>query len=273
MSPPALTRPGTGAAVVLAALLVVAAGCGNSSSISEADAGEDGPLDGGTWMLTEGSVDGARFTSPEGSRISLTVEGDKAGGMITCNYWGAIVEINGDRVSFSKLSSTDAGCGGDSEEARDRFLDAVPRVTTATREGDALELTGAGVSLSFRRNPPVPVDALVGPTWQLETLIHDGTATPADAAATLRLDDDGTLTATTGCRELTGDYNVFGDHITFSNFGAANVGRRRDCPPALEEQHEHVRDVFEPGFRVQIDNDRLEVMSRQGNKALGYRAQ
>lgn len=273
MSLPALPRSDTGAAVVLAALLMIAAGCGDSSLTFEADGDESGVLDGGTWVLTEGSVDGARFTAPDESRISLTVDGDKTGGMATCNHWGASVEINGDRVSFSKLSWTDAGCGGDWEEAQDRFLDAVSRVTTAIREGDELRLSGPDVSLSFQRNPPVPVDALLGPTWQLETLIRDGTATAADAAATLRLDDDGTLTATTGCRELTGDYNVFGDHITFSNFGVANLERHGDCPPALEEQHEHVRDVFEGGFRVQIDNDRLEVMSRQANKALGYRAQ
>lgn len=274
MSLPALPRSDTGAAVVLAALLMIAAGCGDSSPTFEADGDEDGLLDGGTWVMTDGSVDSARFTAPEGTRISLTVDGDKAGGIAACNYWGASVELTGDRVSFSKLSNTDAGCGGDWEQAQDRFLDAVPRVTTAAREGDELQLTGPDVSLSFRRHPPVPVDALVGPTWQLATLIRDDTATPADVAAALQLDDDGTLTATTGCRELTGDYHVAGDHITFSNFGFANLERHGDCPPALEKQHEHVRDVFEGGFRVQIDADHLKVMSRRdSNTALGYTAQ
>lgn len=247
------------------AMLLLITGCGGTAPGDGSNA--ERSLEGGTWVLTDGSVDGRAVTVPDDTRVSLTVDGEHAGGIAACNHYGATIDLDGTRVAVTQMSATDMGCGPAATEAQERFLEGLRRVDTATRQGDRLQLTGSDVSLAFQRNPPVPAEDLLGTTWRLDTLIDDDTAATADAEATLRLRDDGTLIGSTGCRELTGDFRLSGDHVSFTN-----LGRHGDCPAALDEQDDHVWSVLEGGFRAEIDGDRLTVMSLRSDRGLGYTA-
>jgi hypothetical protein len=53
--------------------LAIVAGCGQAARITPGS--DDVSLDGGTWVLSEGTVDGEVLAAPPGHRISLTVAG------------------------------------------------------------------------------------------------------------------------------------------------------------------------------------------------------
>lgn len=255
--------PAVKAILLVAAVGVVVGGCGVDNT-SPSGSGEESSLKGGTWVLTEGTVDGRPVTVPAGRRISLTVDGDRAGGTAACNDYGGTVDLDGQHVTVTVTSMTEMACGPAVMKAQDQFLEALPQVTTAVRQGGQLQLTGPEVALSFTRNASVPADDLIGTTWRLDTLIRGDTVTTSEGDATLVLRDDNTIAGSTGCRQISGQYQLSGDQVRLTSWGLEG-----DCPPELEGQDEHVRTVLEGGFRVEVEGSRLTIMS-QDDRGLGY---
>ena len=250
--------------VVLAAVaLATMVGCGSVARITTLS--DDVRLDGGTSVLSEGTVDGEVLTVPSGHRVSLTFTGTDASGTAACNAYGARVKQDGDRLTFGELGATAVGCAPAVMAAEDRYLAGLARVTAAARDNGLLTLTGPDTSLVFEREPVVDQDAIVGRTWTLETLT-DGAASRAAQGrrATLLLRTDGTLTGGTGCRALSGTYTVHGDEILFPDFAADG-----SCPTGLRDQDDHVIDVLGDGFRATVDGQRLTVTSDRG-RGLSY---
>lgn len=266
MSLPAVPTIAIRRGVVLATALVLAAGCGDPVSTPEAASEQTVSLEGGTWVLTEGSVDGRSLTAPEGTRISLTVDDDQAGGTAACNDYGASVDVEGELITFDEFANTEMACGAAAMAAEARFLDALGRIARVRRDGDELRLEGSATTLTFELRSPVPTEDLVGTTWELDTLIDGDTVTTADGEATLRLSDDGTVTGSTGCRQLDGEYQIWGDQVQLTSWGVDG-----DCPQARAAQDEHVIGVLEGGVRVEIDGDRLTLISAD-QEGLGYTA-
>jgi heat shock protein HslJ len=248
--------------LVAAIALASVVGCGPAARLTTLS--DDVRLDGGTWVLSEGIVDGEVLNVPAGHRVSLTVTGADAGGTAACNEYGARIEQDGDRLTFGELGATAVGCERAVMAAEDRYLAGLERVTAAARDDGVLMLTGPDTSLVFTRQPPVDRDEIVGRTWTLTTLTDGGTSTAVQGRrATLRLRTDGTVTGGTGCRALTGTYTVRGDEIFFPDFGAD--GR---CPAGLWDQDNHVVDVLGDGFRATVDGRRLTITS---DRDLGLR--
>jgi heat shock protein HslJ len=184
------------------AVLLGLAGCGGGGQPA---APGPPPVDvaGTTWELDQGVVDGAALRVPEGHRITLLVEGDQAGGTSACNGYGASWAADGERVTVAVVSGTEMGCAPAVMRAESTYLGALPEVTTLARAGDLLRLTGGGVDLRFAAQADVPAEALIGRTWELDTLVDGETvASRTGEPATLRLDEDGTVTGSTGCRGL-----------------------------------------------------------------------
>lgn len=246
------------------AVLLGLAGCGGGQPAAPVPSPVG--VAGTTWELEEGTVGGEALRVPDGYRITLLVEGDQAGGTSACNGYGASWRADGERVTVGVVSGTEMACEPDVMTAESTYLDALPTVTTAARDGDRLRLTGDGVDLLFTAQADVPTEALIGTTWELDTLIDGGTAASVmGEPATLRLAEDGTLTGSTGCRELSGEYVVTGDEVLFTSFGADG-----ECPEELAAQDSHVVEVLGDGFRAAVDGDRLTLTS-DGALGLGYR--
>jgi len=70
------------------------------------------------------------------------------------------------------------------------------------------------------------------------------------AYATLRLDSNGTLAGSTGCRTLTGSHVVVGGEILATGLGADG-----ECSSALADQDGHIVSVLGDGFRADVDGD------------------
>jgi heat shock protein HslJ len=163
---------------------------------------------------------------------------------------------------------TEMACQDDLMAAEAAYLAALPSVTTASRAGDSLVLSGPQVELHFARVQPVPNADLAGPLWTLDSLISgEVVASVIGDAPTLQLKANGTLAASTGCRDLTGHYTVSGNQVkvTLDPYDAIA------CANPLGAQDSHVLKVIGAldGFSVTIQGNSMTLTA--GNLGLGYR--
>lgn len=252
-------------AMLLSAIMLTA--CGLPGSGTTPTVGSDVGLEGGTWVLEEGTFSGRSIDVPDGSRITLTPgEDDQVGGSSGCNFYGATVDIDGKRADFTIMSGTDMGCASEVLAAEKDYLEAFERVTRARRQDGTLHLSGPDVTLEFELSEAVPIDDISGVEWHLESLVVDGARTPARGEpASLLLAEDGTVTASTGCRELHGNYDTFGDQINFPNLRGEG-----ECRASLQDQDSHIIGVFGDGFRAELEGEALRL-SDDGDVGLIYR--
>ena len=247
--------------LAIAALALLIAGCSLFPGLANA------ALDG-EWQLQAGTNQGAAIPIPAGSRITLTIDGGDVGGISACNHYGGTLEINGTTIKISALSMTEMACQEDVMAAEAAYLAALPRVTTAARQGDSLVLSGPQVELHFVRIQPVPNADLVGPLWRLDSLIiGEVVSSVVDKPATLQLNANGPLAASTGCREVTGRYTISGAQVKVT----LDPYDLFACAGAVGAQDAQVLTVLgaAEGFTVAITGDSMTLAA--GNQGLGYR--
>ncbi len=269
-----------GAWAVVAALGLIAAGCGSSSDDEPAAAGgpevvDDGSappppsVEGTSWALVAGGGPAGDVPLVEGYPVTLTFQDGQLGGTASCNGYGASYRLDGNQLVLGDdLSSTAMACEPpESMTAESAYLAALGDVTDVDVVADELVLSGPASELVFTRQAEVPAAELIGQPWVLDTLIQGETASSvAGDPATLLLDPDGTLTGSTGCRTLSGEYTISGASVLFTTFAADG-----ECPPELTDQDNLVVTVLGDGFTVEIDGDRMTLTS-QGSEGLVYRA-
>jgi heat shock protein HslJ len=249
--------------LVVWSALIALAGCG------QPDAGPDAPSYRGTWELVSGRGPDGEVALIEDYRITLQIDRTTAGGTAACNHYGGDVTIDGGSFRMRGASMTEMACRPDVMEAEAAYMAALGAAQTIAREGDTLVLAGDATELRFELVPPVPTADLIDTRWELESLISGGSgdsAVSSAAPAELLLDSDGTVSGSTGCRELDGEWIEDGDEILFTTFGADGT-----CPEELQDQDDHVVGVLGDGFTVEIDGDQLTVSS-SGGLGLVYRA-
>jgi heat shock protein HslJ len=248
-------------ATMVVALLLV--GC-RSTSVD----GGGGPVAAdGDWQLPSGSVDGAAFPVVAEAPITMTVTGTTIGGRAACNQYSGAMSADGSEPMFQVTSMTAMACAEPVMAAETAFLAAVARVQGATRDGDRLTLSGPGIELDFDRLRPPPLAELVGTDWVLDSLVTgEAVSSVAGDPATLRLEPDGSVRGSTGCRTFSGKW-------ISANGGIATPELRMDqneCVPELAEQDGHVVSVLDD-FRATVDG---QVLTLKGGRSEGliYRA-
>ena len=103
--------------------------------------------------------------------------------------------------------------------------------------------------------------------WVLEAIVDGETASSVvGERATVAFHSNGMFVASTGCRTLTGTYVAVGDQIE-----TPQLRSEGECSADLETQDGHVVEVFEGGYTVDIDGDRL-TLTAAGNHSLVYRS-
>lgn len=272
--------------LLIVAVLVSVAACGaDDASPSEpastlpppttgADGADAGETLDGSWTLTSGHLDGERIVLVEGWDVTLVIDGDQIQGTAACNGYGGSVAIGdefglGGSFAVGELAWTEMACEPAVMDVEQQYLaalqavDSYELVTTLS-----LGTSGVGTSLVFDRLPPVPTADVVGTTWVLDTYIEDDAATnvPGMEDATLTLHADGTLTGSTGCRELSGTWIESGPEILFTEFSADGA-----CQPDREQLDGWVVSVLGDGFTAEVDGRRLTVMSA-GGEGLSFMA-
>jgi heat shock protein HslJ len=243
-------RPGPFAAAVAAALGV--AGCGMTAGSPPDVTGE--------WELVEFSRGGAIRPDPAGGRATLIAGDGELGGTSFCNTYSGTYRLDGDDLSVSGLGGTEIGCAPELMDAEAAYLEALATVDEAATSDGYLVLTGPDVELRFRPLPAVAPSDLTGTRWVLETLLEGEIAASTTGRAELRLADDGTLIASTGCRELTGRWTLDGDVVRVLDLRPAPS----TCPPDAVDQDEHVVSVLSGNVQVSVAENSLTVTGRDG---------
>ena len=258
----------------LVALCLFAIACGEPSEPRSGDPAPATPY-AGTWRLTDGGGPEGEVRLVDGYRITLTVNGGEVGGTSACNTYGGPLDSDDDSFDVSGgLGMTEMGCNPKVMEAEASYLAALGDVDTASRDGDTLTLTGPDAELLFELVTPPPVAELTDTAWQLESLFvergSDASGSSAAAPAELLLKSDGTLSATTGCQDLEGEWSQRADEIVLPSLSSRNRCGP-DASPELRQQDSHVSDVLGDGFTFDLEGQTLTVFS-MGGRGLQYTA-
>ena len=247
--------------LTLLTVSMVAAACANERSVDS----QENPFGTTTWQLRSATVDGAPLGIVDGSPVTFVVDDGQVGGTAACNGYGGSIAVTDGVITIGPgLNQTEMACLADGVmELEAAFLGALPRVTTALRDGDALILRGAGVEMRFSPQQEQPPTALVGTNWALDTVIDGDTASTPAAPATLVFAGDGTLTGSTGCNQLFGAY----DEVTgFGTLGSTKMA----CKDEVMAQETLVLEILGGRPTVTIDGPVLTIADLEG-RALVYR--
>ena len=259
------TRPkGMKTYSALAVLLLLVAACSSDDEpISSPE------IEGPTWQLVDGTVDGEPVQPPASHPITLRFEDGVAGGTASCNGYGGDYQIDGNVLTLGPLANTEMGCEPpETMSAESLFLRGLGKVRLVEIEDPNLVLTGDGVELSFEALEQVPDAELTNTVWVLDGLIKgDTVSSVAGERATLEFFSDGSVIAGTGCRTLVGSYVINGGEVTVTNLSAQG-----ECPEDLRHQDSQVVTAFEGNLRVEIEGDRLTTRVA-GDEGLSYRAE
>jgi len=222
----------------------------------------------GEWLLQAGTNQGQAVPIVAGSKITLKIDGNQAGGSAACNLYGGTIQVNGSSIAISALSMTEMACQENVMASESAYLAALPRATMAARSGNGLLLTGPQVELRFTLVPEVANANVVGTTWLLESLITgEAVSSMVGERVTLQLSGDGRLTASTGCRDVTGSYSISDGQVQVTLDPYDTIG----CAAEVGDQDEHILEVLSHGFGISVDGDRLTLTA--GDKGIGYRAE
>ena len=221
----------------------------------------------GEWQLQAGTNQGAAIPVAAAHPITLKIARSHVGGTAACNQYGGRLKINGTTVKVSELMQTEMACADNGAMASEAaYLAALPKITTVARDGSTLILSGPQVELRFSLVPPVPNADLVSPVWVLDSLISGEVASSVtNRPATLQLNANGTLAASTGCRDVTGHYTISGNKVQVTLDPYDMIA----CADGRGDQDVHVLAVISSGFSVTIDGQSLTLTA--GTRGLAYR--
>ena len=140
------------------------------------------------------------------------------------------------------------------------FTTAIARVRAASMDGEALVLSGDGVSLRFQRVGDPPVEAIVDRVWRLVATNGGGVeAEPVGDVATLIYRADGAFEGSTGARTFSGRWVEANARIQATDMAMAGP----DPSPDLAAQDGLVSDVVGDNA-PSLDGERLLLTGRGG---------
>lgn len=256
-------------AMVAAVLLVVSA-CGPEPGPSPTPTSPPAPLDAsGTWRLEAGSAEGVAVPLVPEYPVTLIVDGSRIGGTSACNGYGAELVAENGRTVVGGIGSTAMLCQPDVMASELAYTAALQRVEAAAKDGDALILSGPGVSLRFIPVPPPAIPDIIDRVWTLEAMTDRGGATAVGGEpATLEIRTDGSFAGSTGCRDFTGRWTEVGNEIDAPEMAMDG----RECPPDLAAQDSHVTSVIGDGFTIDVSVDgQILTLGASGGIGLQYR--
>ncbi len=246
---------------ILVATTVLVVSCGTTPDVG-APIGIDGP-----WQLVSGSHSGTAIQPISSHPVTLNIDGNMIGGTAACNGYGGEWVKDGSSVTFGDVAHTEMACEPVATMDLERaYLDALLAVTTIAVEDGQLVLTGPDVELRFDELQPPPTAQLLGTVWVLDSLVQGDAVSSVSGGPTLEFFTDGSFLATTGCRNITGNYVESGAGITTTQMQAQG-----ECADELGDQDSHIISVLEGEYRANIEGQTLTLMIA-GESGLVYKA-
>lgn len=230
-------------------------------------------LEGGSWVLVSGTVDGEALVPVEGRDATLAIRRD--GDLVTiggtvCNSLGGELVGWPDAVEIGEIGSTAMLCEPEALMVLETAVaEALPRVTTITGGPDGVTLTGDGVELVYTARTGSDPSAITDITWTMQSLTRaDGTViTPVEPSTVWVLGSDGTLQATSGCLTFTGSWRSDGYDVVFGD-------SRQDgqCEDAEMLAAGETLAALGDGFSASLEDGTLTTTSRFGVVATSIEA-
>ena len=251
----------------LATLLLAMTACGEDEVAGPGDGGTEGT----TWLLDRASVQHLAPDAPTDARVDLTFEGDAVSGSSGCNRYGGSVEVDGSSVAFRDLFGTQMACAQTLMDLESAYLAALGTVDEQHVNGVELVLTGADVRLVYEAEAEQEPAALVGTTWQLDSLATGTDAVSSPVAGSnvfLELDDDGSAAGSGGCNTFHAGYETEDDAIRFDPVASTKMA----CDPHLNAQEAAFFAALEQAATFTIEGDVLTLNDPDGEFLVSLRA-
>jgi heat shock protein HslJ len=252
-----------------AAILLLLASCATPK-----DQGGPDPGLRGQWELL--SAKDAGGTIPLANQlITLTIDGDTTTtGRSTCSDYRAHVYGTVSSIWVTATLPREQHCGIQVQlDIEQRYIDDLNQVRTGVVTGGVLDLLAPGIDLRYQRALALPLNLVVGHIWKLATVAPDSyyaTANPTqvpETGATVRFDENGTLTGKTGCRTFTANYEENAGEIVTSHFADHAGG---PCSETEQAADTHLLDVLDSGFTFLSGLGGLKISSPRAELALTF---
>ena len=259
---------GGGATEATAAPETSAASEASESAQASEAAVSAGPYDG-EWQLQSGRDPAGDI--PGVDDVTLKIAGGRFSGRTGCNSYDAGARITESRLRMRQVMRTLMACEPNLMATEERYLDALEAATRIDRAGNTLRISGDGIKLEFTPVVPDEPAAFEDTAWQLHTLGYgrgpSSTVSSTTAPGDLTFARDGTLSAHTGCRPITGRWTRDGDTVTVTDLPQGIV----DCQVA-GGQDDHIMTVLLSPFTVELDGRELWLQQAEGDLGMGYTA-
>lgn len=250
------------ASVAVAAIATI--GCSDNATANQAE------LAGRTFVSVQ--VEGDQI--PGGGPLTVGFDGSQISTFAGCNHGSGTADLADGRIT-TQLAMTMMACAppvGDSDAWVSKFFEDRP---TWTLSGDDLTLRTDAAIVTLRDKKVVDPDRpLTGTTWQVTSLVSAQAVSTSvaleQAKPTLTIADDGTVSGSTGCNQITGRATVSGSPAIIE-FGPVATTRKA-CPPEVGEVEQAVLGVLKGTVQTSIDADQLKLTGADGN-GLVLRAQ
>jgi heat shock protein HslJ len=263
----------TALVALLVALALGAAACGSDSDSGSGD-DADGPsttqggpdltaLEAQEWVLDGGD---SSIDLPDGASATLNVDAETTNGVGPCNSYAGPFVLDGDSVEIGPLAGTLIACEQSLMDAQDAFTSALEASDSVVIADDLLVLTGPGdVRLAFTALDRY--QALVG-DWDVVNLATpDAVTGPIDGTEpTVSFADDGTVSATTGCNDGSGEWQLEGDALSIGPLAA--TFRTCDSPEGVMDQEAALFQALEDTAQMSIAGDTLTLLRADGTITL-----
>ena len=239
--------------IVLAASILVFAGCGGGGSA--ADGANPADLEGGSWMLITAVGTAAELGVVD---ISLTFDGGAITGSSGVNsLMGEYDAKRGGQISFSNLGGTKMGAEPELMAAEQAFIAALGAVDAFAFEESALVLTGPeGLKLTFEKMEMGEVD---GTAWVVAGIVDaaGNLATPIEGSSlTLEFDGAGTVQGSSGVNTFSGPYTVSENTVEVGELATTLIAA---VDEALNTQETQMLSALRAAKSWMITDDILEL--------------
>lgn len=251
----------TATLVVSLALILAACGGGDPNS-------QPGDPTGG-WQLVSGLVDGQQINPIASHPVTIEFKDGRVGGTSACNSYGGEYTVEGSAVTIGEIAMTEMACFPENVMSLEsQYLSALSAVGSFAVDDANLVLSGDGVELEFEPVEAPPTAEMLGTVWVLDGVVDgDSVSSVIGERATLEFFSDGSFLASTGCRNLAGNYVETATGIKTTSMSTAG-----ECEKELSQQDDSVVAVLGGDYRAAIEEN-LMTLSAAGNEGLIYRAE
>jgi dipeptidyl aminopeptidase/acylaminoacyl peptidase/heat shock protein HslJ len=186
----------------------------------------------------------------------VTMQFDSTGrvaGRGGCNGYTGRAAIEGDKLSFGPMASTQMACPGDAMKQEQEFLAALGKAERYLLVGGALVVFSQGSNQPMRF---VKAGGLYGTSWQLAD----------NAAITMQFDNNANVSGRGGCNRYSGQARIDGSKITFGPL----VTTRMACPGEAMKQEQEFLAALGKAERYALQGSSLSLFIQGSPQPLKF---